>query len=137
MFPIPQYPGYHLTEDFQIIGKKGNPLSLIGDAYKFVNVFITGEGSKILYLHRAVALVHVQGYFEGAVVDHIDRNPRNNNPENLRWVTPSQNAINTQYHADLTLDMIDKKIAKLKKKLTALENERISRLLVSHPSGEL
>lgn len=33
-------------------------------------------------------------YFEGAVIDHIDTNPMNNHPSNLRWVTTRENCNN-------------------------------------------
>ena len=33
-------------------------------------------------------------YFDGACIDHIDTNPNNNRPENLRWVTYKENSNN-------------------------------------------
>lgn len=33
-------------------------------------------------------------YFPGAHIDHIDGDPMNNQPHNLRWVTPKGNTIN-------------------------------------------
>lgn len=33
-------------------------------------------------------------YFEGAEIDHIDTDPMNNHPSNLRWVTRKQNCNN-------------------------------------------
>lgn len=33
-------------------------------------------------------------YFDGAVIDHIDTDPRNNHPSNLRWVTTKENCNN-------------------------------------------
>lgn len=45
-------------------------------------------------LHRIVAENLVEGWFEGAFVDHIDRDPSNNHPSNLRWVTRSENRLN-------------------------------------------
>lgn len=33
-------------------------------------------------------------WFEGAWIDHIDTNPMNNHPSNLRWVTPKENCYN-------------------------------------------
>lgn len=38
-----------------------------------------------------IAKEFVDGYFEGAVVDHIDSDPTNNHPSNLQWITQSQN----------------------------------------------
>nr|DAK20079.1 MAG TPA: homing endonuclease [Caudoviricetes sp.] len=43
-------------------------------------------------VHRLVALTFVDGYKEGFVVDHIDRDKTNNHADNLRWVTSSVNS---------------------------------------------
>lgn len=44
-------------------------------------------------------------YFEGAQIDHIDTNPLNNHPSNLRWVTPKENINNplTKEHRSASL----------------------------------
>ena len=115
---IPGYPGYKLTQDHHVMGKTGKLLSESspdGCDYKFVNVFVNSR-SNILYLHRAIALVHVKGYFDGAWVDHIDNDPSNNDPTNLRWVTPMQNhACNKNTSGDIK--RIDRMIAKLQQKI--------------------
>lgn len=93
MFDIPFHNGYRLTQNNdQIIGKKGKPLSLCKTQYHFyVNVFVNDRAT-ILYLHRAIALVHhFDKYFEGAWVDHINDDPLDNRPENLRWVSSFEN----------------------------------------------
>jgi hypothetical protein len=87
---IPLYPGYKLTKEFEIIGKKGYPLAICGHTHKYVNVYVNNK-TAILYIYRAIALVYVDGYFDGAWVDHIDNNPLNNHPSNLRWTTPLEN----------------------------------------------
>lgn len=46
---------------------------------------------KPLYIHRAVAMAFVPGYFDGAQVNHKDENKQNNRWDNLEWVTPSYN----------------------------------------------
>ena len=43
------------------------------------------------YVHRVVASLFCEGYFEGAQVDHIDGDKHNNRSCNLRWVTASEN----------------------------------------------
>jgi hypothetical protein len=47
-------------------------------------------------VHRLVAMQHIQNDRVGIanIVDHIDKNKRNNNVTNLRWVTRSENARN-------------------------------------------
>lgn len=47
--------------------------------------------------HKLVALAFVDGYFESAEVDHIDRDKLNNNYTNLRWVTRKENQQNKKY----------------------------------------
>lgn len=45
-----------------------------------------------ILVHRAVAKAFVDGYFEGAVVNHKDENRNNNQADNLEWVTQKDNA---------------------------------------------
>lgn len=42
-------------------------------------------------VHRLVASAFVDGYFEGASIDHMDGNKLNNRADNLEWVTLSEN----------------------------------------------
>lgn len=124
---IPGYLGYQLTDDNQqIIGKNGRPLSLSGDPYKFANVYVNGK-SGVLYLHRAVALVNVPGYFEGAYVDHIDNDPHNNEPSNLQWIRPRDNGYITKNSGSseglrYLICLYEERIAKLRTKLNSLED---------------
>ena len=48
-------------------------------------------GDEVQQLAFWIAKEFVDGYFEGAVVDHIDSDPTNNHPSNLQWITQSQN----------------------------------------------
>jgi len=43
--------------------------------------------------HRMVAELYVDGWFEGAEVDHIDCNKQNNHPSNLQWCTKEYNVL--------------------------------------------
>ena len=46
-------------------------------------------------VHRLVAESFLDNPCNLPYVDHIDRNPTNNAVENLRWVTPQTNRLNT------------------------------------------
>lgn len=115
MYPIPNYPGYFLTENNQVIGKNGRALSFTqipNGPYQFACVMQGERGAAkrtVLYLHRAIALVHVKGYFDGAHVDHIDGNPHNNNPTNLQWLTRSQNMLKMKTGSDRAPHKSEKK----------------------------
>lgn len=61
-------------------------------------VFSNGRIQKSAQAARWIALTYpelVQNeFFEGAQIDHIDTNPMNNHPSNLRWTTPKENTNN-------------------------------------------
>ena len=81
------------------IGNNGTVLNIktdkqmklfLSNMYKCVNVHY-GNNRKRLYVHRMVALMHVNGYREGLVVNHKDGNKLNNSWLNLEWVTIKYN----------------------------------------------
>lgn len=47
--------------------------------------------TKTVEAHKLVALAFIDGYFDGAVVDHIDSNAFNNDYSNLQYITQSEN----------------------------------------------
>lgn len=52
------------------------------------------------YVHRLVYEAFKGEIPEGMQIDHIDRNKRNNNPDNLRVVTRSENCNNRNLFSD-------------------------------------
>lgn len=63
-------------------------LSKQGYAYRKTDV--NGIPGSMVFMHRDML-----GAQRGQIVDHIDRNPLNNQRSNLRFVTPAQSSINT------------------------------------------
>lgn len=60
------------------------------DGYRIVRLSKDGI-RKQFNVHSLVAKAFVSGYFDGAEVNHKDCNRTNNVPENLEWVTHSDN----------------------------------------------
>lgn len=63
-----------------------------GDKSKYLNIILCrDDGQFTKSIHQLVAEHFVDGYFEGAVVNHKDGNNRNNNASNLEWTTQHDN----------------------------------------------
>ena len=62
--------------------------------------FICYNSSKIVYVHRLVYEAFKGEIPDGMEIDHIDRNRRNNNPENLRLATRVENMHNSSRISD-------------------------------------
>lgn len=66
-----------------------------GNDYQVVVLCKHGEHNT-LRVHKLVAVAFVDGYFKGAVVNHIDENKQNNVWTNLEWCTQRYN-VNYSY----------------------------------------
>lgn len=64
------------------------------NGYLLVNLH-KGRERKYHTVHRLVALAFCNGYFDGADVNHIDGNKRNNVYTNLEWCTRSENMVHS------------------------------------------
>ena len=112
MKQCPSYPGYSATDDCKIIshrrrglGKHRGSISCIDKLFKFelkqqetpkgyMNVGIilpTGKPGSI-GVHRLVADAFHGKCPEGLQVRHLNRNPKDNRPENLKYGTTKENA---------------------------------------------
>jgi hypothetical protein len=90
---IEGWPDYLVSNLGRVWSNKRNrPLKTDGKPYKYTRVTLTGpNGYRVYPVHRLVALAFVDGYFDGAMVNHIDGVTNNNVASNLEWVTHVQN----------------------------------------------
>ena len=72
--------------------KKGKMLSpFINERGYMECAFMVNGIRKKLPVHRLVGFAFVDGYFEGAAIDHLNGDKTDNRKENLEWVTLSEN----------------------------------------------
>lgn len=90
---IKGYEGlYKISNKGVVIGFKNNRQLKIDTSSGYSRVILQNNGKKERFLvHRLVAIHFVDGYFDGAVVNHIDGNKNNNNYTNLEWCTQRSN----------------------------------------------
>ena len=100
---IDGYEGkYKIYEDGRVWSYKYN---------KFMKAFTNNTGyyriglskdnkNKKFLLHRLLAINFIPNPNNLPDVDHFDRNNKNNDLSNLRWVTPGENSENTGMHID-------------------------------------
>lgn len=100
---IKDFEDYFITEYGEVYsirpyGKQKNPTlrklkpKNPGKPNKYLNVLLCNDNGQVAKsIHRLVAEAFVSGYFDGAVVNHIDGNNRNNRESNLEWVSIKEN----------------------------------------------
>lgn len=70
----------------------GRAINPFVDSTGYLKFGIYKEKKHVLvYVHKVVAAAFCDGYFDGAVVDHIDGDTTNNKASNLRFVSQKEN----------------------------------------------
>ena len=93
LIPVQDFPGYYITKAGEVYSNKMHkwltPYSKAG----YVRVRLRkNDRSFDVAVHRLIAREFVSGYFDGAVVNHINGVKNDNQPVNLEWTTQKRNA---------------------------------------------
>lgn len=93
--PIKDLPGYSVSSEGRVRKDSTGQIMVLSKNGGYCRITITK------HVHRLVAEAFIEKPedVERCWVDHIDGNRSNNNVENLRWVTPSENATSYGYHS--------------------------------------
>lgn len=87
--------GYFVDADGNIFNPKGKQIKpYLHTKNGYLQIDLGWKNRRRAFVHTLVAENFVSGHFDGAKVDHIDRNKSNNKATNLRWVTPKENYHN-------------------------------------------
>ena len=94
---IKDYEDYLIFEDGGVFSIKRNIfLKPRKDKYGYLKINLWKNNKrKSFSIHRLIALHYIPNPENKPCIDHIDRNRSNNNIDNLRWATHSENQINT------------------------------------------
>lgn len=86
---------YKINKQGQIYGIKSKKIlsPYNNDSYSCVDLYVDGIRKK-KKIHRLLALQYLPNLENFLLVDHIDRNPRNNSLSNLRWCDSKLNGRN-------------------------------------------
>lgn len=86
---------YKINKLGQIYGVKSKKILRVFDnsGYDSVDLYIDGNKKK-KKIHRLLALQYLDNLENYSQVDHIDRNPKNNDLSNLRWCDGTLNCRN-------------------------------------------
>ena len=113
LLDIENYENIYNISDTGIVGSVKRNRALKFDVTSgYARVILQKNKSKERFLvHRLVALHFVDGYFYGAIVNHIDGNSLNNHYSNLEWCNQSHNILEA-VHNTKTRDTATKNIQK-------------------------
>lgn len=118
---VENYEGFYQVSNFGRVKslKFGKEKVLLLQKDKFGRLFVwlckSGE-KKNVKVHRLVGKAFVKGYFEGAVINHIDHNPQNNVSSNLEWTTQKDNCSREKsFGPEITKKLFSKKVLQFMK----------------------
>ena len=103
---IPGFDDYYVNRNGDVLSKKGLKDRILKPAdnntgYNIVNL-CKNKKQKTYLVHRLVALTFIPNPNNYEMIDHIDRNKKNNYLDNLRWCSRQMNEVNKSKHKNNT-----------------------------------
>jgi hypothetical protein len=95
---LAEFPKYEINEKGELYNKNTN-FKLSGSlnkGYKVFRIYNKNGKNTTVRLHQLLAQAFIENPNNHNQVDHIDNNKLNNNLQNLRWCTRSQNQTNRE-----------------------------------------
>ena len=110
--PIDDFPDYLVTSHGRVFSLKYNKMKELKQrknnwGYYYVNLLKNGK-QYTKTVHRLVAQAFILNPDNKPQVNHIDENTKNNNVNNLEWVTHSQNIKHSAYRQSYPVAQYDK-----------------------------
>jgi hypothetical protein len=98
---IPGFPSYHIFKDGRVQNIKSVKFlkSSIHNGYYRVGLYNNKKTYKY-YIHKLLAICFIENPLNKITVDHINRNKLDNNLNNLRWATYSEQNFNQGLRKD-------------------------------------
>jgi hypothetical protein len=103
---IKNYDGLYQISNLGRVKNLISGLVLKNTLHKTIGYYVVGlrknDETKIKRVHILLAQAFIQNAENKNMVDHIDKDRANNNIDNLRWATSSQNSMNKSKSSDNT-----------------------------------
>jgi len=109
---IEGYPNYMIYPDGRVWSKcrgKGKFLKQNPNSNGYLHVRLWKDGKKkMMRVHRLLGNAYIPNPENKPCIDHIDHNRQNNNIENLRWATRSENSRNKTVSGEVPFKGVSK-----------------------------